>query len=65
MQNQVQTERRRGSRVGGVVLIALGTTFLLQKAGIIDPHLLRQWWPLVLIGVGGWLLLRHRRERSE
>lgn len=66
MESEDKTGRRRQrSAVGGVVLVTLGTVFLLQKTGVIDPQLLRQWWPLLLIGVGGWLLLGRRRQPGE
>jgi hypothetical protein len=43
--------------VGAVVLIGLGVIFLLNTLNIWDfsPH---RVWPLVLIGIGGWLLVR-------
>ena len=65
MENEGKVRRRQRSAVGGLVLITLGTVFLLQKTGLIDPQLLRQWWPLLLIGVGGWLLLGRRKQFSE
>ena len=48
------------SRVGAVILIVLGVLFLLGNLGFI-PHLgplLAQWWPLILIIVGVYLLVR-------
>ena len=53
---------RRYGRVpiAAVVLIALGTLFLLANLGLVPRigPLLAQWWPLILIGVGVGLLLR-------
>jgi Domain of unknown function (DUF5668) len=48
------------SRVGAVILIALGALFLASNLGWI-PRLgpvLHQWWPLILIVVGVLLLVR-------
>jgi uncharacterized membrane protein len=42
------------SRTTAIILVVLGTLFLLSNLGWI-PHigpLLRQWWPVILIVVG-------------
>lgn len=38
----------------GLILIALGTLFLLDRLGIIEPGTLRQYWPalIALVGLG-------------
>jgi uncharacterized membrane protein len=51
---------RSASKVGAVILIVLGAVFLLGNLGLI-PHLgplLAQWWPLILIVVGVYLLIK-------
>jgi hypothetical protein len=48
------------SRFGALILIVLGVLFLLGNLGLI-PHfgpLLAKWWPLILIVVGVFLLVR-------
>jgi len=42
------------SRTGAVILIILGTLFLLSNLGVVPQlgPLLRQWWPLILIVIG-------------
>ena len=48
------------SRFGALILIVLGVLFLLGNLGLI-PHvgpLLAKWWPLILIVVGAFLLVR-------
>jgi hypothetical protein len=40
------------------VLIALGVLFLLQQLDIFHGRLLDFTWPLVLIAVGVWLIVR-------
>jgi hypothetical protein len=39
------------------VLIGLGIIFLLQSMGFVT-HLMHYLWPLMLIGLGVWLVLR-------
>jgi cell wall-active antibiotic response 4TMS protein YvqF len=48
------------SRTGAVILIILGTLFLLSNLGVIPQlgPLLRQWWPLILIVVGVIMLIQ-------
>ena len=43
--------------IGALVLIGLGVIFLLHTLDIWDFSA-RRVWPLLLIGIGGWLLLR-------
>lgn len=48
------------SGIGAIILIVLGTLFLLSNLGIL-PHfgvLLAKWWPVILIAVGVSILLR-------
>jgi len=45
--------------VGAIVLIALGTLFLLGQLDIFHVHLLRFSWPILLIGLGVWLVVRN------
>lgn len=48
------------SKIGPIILIVLGALFLLSNLGFIPQlrHLLSQWWPLILIAVGVFLLAR-------
>jgi hypothetical protein len=48
--------------MGGYILIALGVIFLLSNLGWLPPlrSLTAHWWPVILIVVGIWLLLRHK-----
>ena len=48
------------SRIGALILIIVGTLFLLSNLGWI-PRIgpfLHQWWPLILILVGVLMLVR-------
>jgi hypothetical protein len=44
----------------GVVLIATGVLLLAHNFGLIDLSWLRQWWPLILIGIGVWSTVRRK-----
>lgn len=50
--NRVSTEPRVSTIIWGIVLVALGGTFLLDQLGIIDRGFLYDWWPVALIAVG-------------
>ena len=49
-------QRARGPRgnpmVPGMFLLVIGTIFLLSNMGIIGPYFWRDFWPVVLIGIG-------------
>ena len=44
----------------GVVLIVIGCIFLANNFGLLDWGWLRQWWPLILIGLGVWSVINHK-----
>ncbi len=48
---------------GGVALVAIGGLFLLDNFGVFRFDWVGRLWPVILIGVGIWLLRRFR-ERS-
>jgi hypothetical protein len=52
----------RGAPVGAVVLIALGVLFLLGQLDIFNGRLIEYSWPLFLIGLGVWLVVRRLGE---
>ena len=56
---------RSRPRTGAIILILVGAIFLLVNLGVLPVAELRQvlakWWPLILIGVGVWLLGRPRK----
>jgi TM2 domain-containing membrane protein YozV len=49
---------RRREPVGAIVLIALGILFLMGQLDIFSVHLFKFTWPLMLIGLGVWLIIR-------
>ena len=49
---------RRREPVGAIVLIGLGLLFLLGQLDIFSGRLFEFSWPLLLIGLGVWLIVR-------
>ncbi|MHB1937821.1 MAG: LiaI-LiaF-like domain-containing protein [Acidobacteriaceae bacterium] len=52
----------RGIHVGAVVLIALGVAFLLGNLGILSEYWMNRGWPILLIGLGVWMAIRHSQK---
>jgi hypothetical protein len=53
---------RRREPVGAVILIALGLLFLMGQLDIFSGRLFEFSWPLLLIGLGVWLMIRRFGE---
>ncbi len=53
---------RRREPVGAVVLIVLGLLFLLGRMDIFTDRMFEFAWPLLLIGLGVWLIVRRMGE---
>ena len=49
---------RRKEPIGAIVLIGLGFLFLLGQLDIFNGRLFDYSWPLLLIGLGVWLIIR-------
>jgi hypothetical protein len=49
---------RRREPIGAVILIALGVLFLLGQFDWFSWHMFQYFWPLLLIGLGVWLIVR-------
>ncbi len=54
----------RREPIGAIVLIVLGVMFLLGQLDILSGRLLQFTWPMLLIGLGVWLIVR-RIEDSK
>ena len=63
--DEFQLPKARGSMFGGVMLIAVGLLFLLDLNFDIPLDWLADWWPLVLVLIGGapGLAVRGARRR--
>lgn len=53
---------RRREPIGAIVLIALGVLFLLGQMDIFSGRLLEYMWPLMLIALGVWLIVRRLED---
>lgn len=53
---------RRREPIGAIVLIALGVLFLLAQLGVFSGRVFAYLWPLLLIGLGVWLIVRRRED---
>lgn len=53
-----------GSRAGGVILVLIGLLLSAKTMLDIDMEWLSDVWPLGLIGLGIWLILKARRSQA-
>ncbi len=54
--------------VAAIVLVLVGTFFLLSNLGWIDislTQLIKTWWPIVLIAVGVSLFLTPDKQKKD
>ncbi len=55
-------EPRHRHPFGAIVLIVIGLVLLLHTLGIFEDEWIGRAWPLILIGIGAWLLYRRTLE---
>jgi hypothetical protein len=53
--------RRHKHPMGAIVLIVVGAVLLLQTLGVFEDEWISRAWPLIIIGVGVWLLYSKTR----
>jgi Na+/H+-dicarboxylate symporter len=59
-------QAKAGSIAGPFILIAIGVLFLLHNLTGFDIfHVIRQYWPLILIAVGVAKLVEHFRVSKQ
>jgi len=58
----IENSRSSSSRItGGILLVLVGSVFVLQNAGIVHAGRLSDWWPMLLVWLGlSRLLAPHR-----
>jgi hypothetical protein len=56
---------RRREPIGAIVLIALGVLFLLGQFNWFSGRMFELSWPVVLIGLGCWLVVRRMQDSSH
>ncbi|HJV83915.1 MAG TPA: DUF5668 domain-containing protein [Noviherbaspirillum sp.] len=57
MENTSRKSPRRKGILFPIVLVVLGTIFLLERHGLLDRHVIWQWLPLLPVCVGALMLL--------
>lgn len=59
----MSSHNQKNNLVGGAVLIILGIIFSFKTFFHINLwHYIGQMWPLILIGIGVWLIIRDRKD---
>lgn len=61
----MENQQKNGSMVGGIVLIVLGIIFSFRT--FFDINLfsyIGKLWPLILIGLGVWIIIRDKPTDS-
>jgi len=53
---------RRREPIGAVILIALGLLFLVGQMDWFPGRLFQFTWPVLLIGLGVWLIVRRLQD---
>lgn len=58
---------RRDGLTGPLILIVIGSFFLLRKWVDIPPlwEMVTDWWPLILIGIGAMQLLQRATGQNR
>jgi TM2 domain-containing membrane protein YozV len=59
---EAELEAARREPIGAIVLIGLGMLFLFNTLGIFSFDWIDHGWPLLIIGIGIWLLIRRMRQ---
>jgi predicted membrane protein len=62
MRERMQRSSRPPGMAAGLILIAVGTLFLLGHMGLVDTGRLWKFWPLIIVLVG---LVKFFKERSQ
>jgi TM2 domain-containing membrane protein YozV len=54
----------RGSIGAGLILVGLGFVALLHTRWGVSLEWIREWWPLLPIGLGAWLIVKAMQDRA-
>lgn len=57
--------RHTGGMVIGIIIMLLGVTLLLDRAGLIEGFDGTPFWPLVLVAIGISLVWKETRSRAR
>ncbi len=58
-------QRARREPIGAIVLIGLGMLFLFNSLGFFKFDWVGRGWPLILIGIGVWLIVQRTRGMAK
>jgi putative Mn2+ efflux pump MntP len=53
---------KRKEPIGAIILIGLGLMFLLGQLDLFSGRVFEFTWPLLLIGLGVWMVVRHVQD---
>ena len=56
---EMELERARREPIGAIVLILLGMLFLFNTLGFFNFGWVHHGWPLIIVGIAVWLLMRN------
>jgi hypothetical protein len=59
---EVELQAARREPIGAIILIGLGTLFLFNTLGLLSFDWIGRGWPLLVIAVGAWLLIKRTRS---
>ncbi len=59
----MELERARREPIGAIVLILLGMLFLFNTLGFLNFGWVSHGWPLIIVGIAVWLLMRNTGGR--
>ena len=62
--DNIKLPGHNGSMLGGTLLVVLGFILVLHNTFDFDLSWLRDWWPVILIALGGWLIYKARAEKA-
>jgi len=62
-QPEMELERARREPIGAIVLILLGMLFLFNTLGFFNFGWVSHGWPLIIVGIAVWLLMRNTGGR--
>lgn len=64
--NAMSRESKNGNLVGGIILIILGSIFAFRTFFDINLfHYIGKMWPLFLVGLGVWLIIKDRVDEGD
>ncbi len=62
--DEMSLQDSSGSLLGGVLLVAFGAIAFAHTMFGISAEWVQDWWPLALVGIGGYLIFRSTWSRS-